>query len=71
MHFNLDVISFCLHYMDDKPIESTKEMLNNQAPTNLALHDAKTSEDKLSITYNLQSIIVTQVYTKQHKNAFI
>ena len=42
----------------------------NNTTTNLALHDAETSQDKLSITVSLQSIIITQVYTKLHVNVF-
>ena len=45
-------------------------VLYNHATTNLALHNAKTSQDKLSITMHLQSIIVTQMYNKLHENVF-
>ena len=44
--------------------------LYNHSTTNLALHDAESSQDKLSITLHLQSIIVTQMYTKLHENVF-
>ena len=43
----------------------------NYATTNFAIYSNETSQDKLSKSQNMQSLITTQVHDKLHEDVFI
>ena len=52
-------------------ISYTEQLIYNHTTSNLAIYTHETSQHKLPVALNRQSIIVIQVHDKLHENLFI